>query len=125
MAEKRTGRPPVTFSESQIHEVEALAGYLTHQQIADHFGISYNTFTAVMDRQPEVAIAYRRGSARLIEKASKTFVMQGLDGDSRALQFFLKAKAGWTDTINVNSEVNSNVSLNIGGVDIDPEKLGW
>lgn len=122
---KKRGRPAATLDEKQIAEVEALAGYLTRMQLADHLGICYNTYTAIEERQPEVADAYKRGLSRQIVDVSKNLLMHGKDGDTKALIFYLKAKAGWSESINVNAEVNSNVSLNIGGQSIDPEKLGW
>ena len=60
------GRPPITLTEEQYHEVETLAALLSQEQIADCFGIARNTFRAICDRDEAVAAHYKRGKAKAI-----------------------------------------------------------
>ena len=49
------GRPPITLSPDQVHEVETLAALLSVQQIADYLGIARSTFFALLERDPVIA----------------------------------------------------------------------
>jgi hypothetical protein len=88
----------VILTDEQIVEVGALSAYLSIEQIADHLGISRPTFYAIMDRQPDVGLQYKKGKARAIEGAAKSLIMQGHDGNTTALMFYLKTQAGWKET---------------------------
>ena len=91
------GRPAKTLEQDQIAEIETLAGVLNKEQLADYFGITAKTFRAIEQRQPEVFTAYRKGKAKAIERAASA-LMKGVErGDMRAIQFFLKTQAGWTE----------------------------
>ena len=46
----------IVFDEKQMAQVEALASVLTLEQMSDYFGIARNTFRAVCERQPELAM---------------------------------------------------------------------
>ena len=58
------GRPPKTLNDEQIAQVEAMAAFLTVEQIADFFGIGRTTFFNIMERQPEVSERLKGGRAR-------------------------------------------------------------
>jgi len=91
------GRPVKTLEQEQLTELETLAGVLNKEQLAEYFGITAKTFRAIEERQPEVFTAYRKGKARTIAKVASA-LMKAIDrGDMRAIQFFLKTKAGWTE----------------------------
>lgn len=48
------GRPKLKFTKEQVAEVATLAAVLTIEQMADYFGIGRNSFTNIMQRQPEL-----------------------------------------------------------------------
>lgn len=101
MAEKvknKGGRPKKVLAPEQVHQVEALAAYLSVEQIADYFGIDPDTFTAIRDRQPEVFRAYKKGRANAIAViAQKGIIQQAQDGNVAAACFYLKTQAGWRE----------------------------
>lgn len=91
------GRPKIILSLKQVQEVETLAGVLSKQQLAAYFGISENTLTEVAKRQPEVFEAYRKGEDKTTARVASA-LMEAVDqGDMRAIQFYLKTQAGWTE----------------------------
>ena len=94
---ERNGRPPAILSTKQIDQVEALAAVCTKAQIATYFGVTEKTFRAIEQRQPEVFTAYRRGKARAIADIGSALFQKALDGDIRAMQFYLKTQAGWSE----------------------------
>ena len=51
------------LDEKQIAQVEALAAFLTLEQIADYFGVTRPTFDAICQRQPEVFLQYKKGKS--------------------------------------------------------------
>jgi hypothetical protein len=91
------GRPHKTLSERDIIQVEALAAVCTKSQVARHFDMTEKTFRAVEKRQPEVFTAYRRGRARAIADVGSALLEKALSGDIRAMQFYLKTRAGWSE----------------------------
>lgn len=93
----RNGRPPAVLSTKQIDQVEALAAVCTKVQIAAYFGVTEKTFRAIEQRQPEVFTAYRRGKARAIADIGSALFQKALSGDIRAMQFYLKTQAGWSE----------------------------
>jgi transposase len=48
----------ITLDERQVAQVEALAGLLTQEQLADYFGVHRHTMDHIMERQPEGAIIF-------------------------------------------------------------------
>ena len=94
---ERNGRPPTVLSTKQIDQVEALAAVCTKAQIAAYFGVTEKTFRAIEQRQPEVFTAYSRGRARAVADIGSILYQKALDGDIRAMQFYLKTQAGWSE----------------------------
>lgn len=92
------GRPRVVFDEKQIKEVERFAAVLNVDQIAELFGISEATFYRILDRQPEVMRAYKRGRAVAAGRVAQTLFRRACDGDLTAAIFYLKTRAGWRET---------------------------
>lgn len=86
------------FDEKDIHQVEALAPFLTSEQIADYFMISRSVFYAVMDRQPEVKERYLKGKAKVLARVAQSLVQDALDGDRASKMFYLKTRGGWKET---------------------------
>ena len=97
MKNNRNGRPPAILSPKQIDQVEALAAVCTKAQLAAYFGVTEKTFRAIEQRQPEVFTAYRRGKARAIADVGSALFRKALEGDIRAMQFYLKTQAGWSE----------------------------
>ena len=49
------GRKPKELTSEQKIQVEALAAYLTQEQIADYFSLSRTTFYEMMKRDEEIS----------------------------------------------------------------------
>ena len=65
--------------------------------MAAHFDVTEKTLRAIEQRQPEVFTAYRKGKARAIADIGSALFQKALDGDIRAMQFYLKTQAGWSE----------------------------
>ena len=97
MNESQNGRPAAVLSPKQVDQVEALAAVCTKAQIAAYFCVTEKTFRAIEERQPEVFTAYRKGKARAIADIGSALFQKALSGDIRAMQFYLKTQAGWSE----------------------------
>ena len=91
------GRPTKKLTEKDIIQVEALAAVCTKSQVARHFDMTEKTFRAVEQRQNEVFTAYRRGRAKAIADIGGILYQKAIEGDMRAIQFYLKTQAGWSE----------------------------
>jgi len=91
-------KPCITFDEKQTEKVEQLASSCTKQQIADYFGICFNTFHKICQNQPEVNEAYRRGRAMAVIDVAGSLIREAKNGNIQAAQFYLKTQAGWKET---------------------------
>ncbi|MDA9909535.1 hypothetical protein N9E57_03335 [Gammaproteobacteria bacterium] len=91
------GRPPKALTNTDIIQVEALSAVCTKSQMASYFGMTDKTFRAVEKRQPEVLTAYRRGRAKAIADIGGILYQKAIEGDMRAIQFYLKTQAGWSE----------------------------
>jgi hypothetical protein len=96
------GRPAKTLTDEQRAQVEALAAYLTQEQIADYFGIGKTTWFAVLNREPDIAERYKRGKAKAIGAIAQSLIQQARDGDKVAAMFYLKTQAGWRETNHID-----------------------
>jgi len=96
------GRKAIELTEEQKAQVEALAAYLTNEQIADYFGISRPTFNAIMERDPDILLRYKRGKAKAIGSVAQSLIQQARAGDKVAAMFYLKTQAGWRETTHVD-----------------------
>ena len=93
------GRPLTVLDEEQKVQVEALAAYLTTEQVADYLGIGRTTFYEVMKRDPDVSERYQRGRAKAIANiAQKSIIQQAIEGNVTAGIFYLKTQAGWKES---------------------------
>ena len=95
------GRPIKELTEIDAIQVEALAAVCTKSQMAAYFGMTEKTFRAVEERQPEVSTAYRKGRAKAIAEVSSVLYEKAIGGDMRAIQFYLKTQAGWTEKTHI------------------------
>ena len=92
------GLPAKTLTDSQRIEVEALAAYLSTEQLADYFGIGRATFFRLMERDEDIAGRYKRGKSKAIGKVAQGLVQKALAGDTTSAIFFLKTQARWRET---------------------------
>lgn len=92
------GRPPIELSEEQVIEIRALAQFLSKEMIADYLGISRPTFDAILERQPEVSLQYKKGKAGAVLGVSKSLINKAIAGNMVAAIFYLKTQAGWKET---------------------------
>lgn len=91
-------RKPTSLTDEQKAQVEALAAYLSQEQIADYLGVSRQTFVAIMERDPSVSLRYKRGKASAISSVAHGLLQKARDGDNTAAIFYLKTQAGWRET---------------------------
>ena len=92
------GLPAKTLTDAQRIEVEALAAYLSTEQLADYFGIGRATFFRLMERDEDIAGRYKRGKSKAIGKVAQGLVQKALAGDTTSAIFFLKTQARWRET---------------------------
>jgi hypothetical protein len=109
------GRKAKELNEEQKAQVEALAAYLTQDQIADYFGITRPTLLAMMEREPSIFLRYKRGKAKAIGAVAQGLIQQAMAGDKVAAMFYLKTQAGWreTDRIEHTGADGAPIDLNI------------
>jgi hypothetical protein len=82
----------------QTAQIEALAAYLTLDQIADYMSVDRSTMQLIKNRQPEVGQAFARGRAQSIGRSAQTIIQKAHAGDVVALKFHLATQGGWTET---------------------------
>ena len=85
------------LTPEQVTQVEKLAAYLSTEQIADYLGIARATFYNVMDRQPDVATAYKRGRAAAVGAIAQGLISKARGGDTTSSIFYLKTQGGWAE----------------------------
>jgi len=91
-------RPKVELTSAQASQVEALAAYLSKEQISDYLGISRPTFDAILERDDNVSLHYKKGKAKAIANVAQGLVKQAIEGNMTAAIFYLKTQAGWKET---------------------------
>lgn len=89
---------PKTLTDEQRSEVETLAAVLTQDQMADYFGITRPTLAAMMERDEDVALRYKKGKARAIQDIGTSLITKARTGDTASIIFYLKTQAGWRET---------------------------
>jgi len=95
------GRKPKTLDDDQRAQVEALAAYLTQEQIADYFGITRPTFAAMIERDDDISLRYKRGKAKAIGTVAQGLLQKARNGDTTSAIFYLKTQAGWRETTKI------------------------
>ena len=96
------GRPAKVLTDEQVVQVEALAAFLTLEQVADYFGIGRTTFHSIMERQPEVSERYKKGRMKAVVSVGKSLIDQAREGNTTAIIFYLKTQGGWKETQSVD-----------------------
>jgi hypothetical protein len=90
-------KPIKTITRQQLPQVEALAAYLTSEQIADYFSIGRSRFYELLKENQELKECYDRGRVKAVGSVAQTLVKQALEGNTTAAIFFLKTKGGWKE----------------------------
>jgi hypothetical protein len=111
------GRRRTELTADQMTQVEALAAYLTQEQIADFFGITRLTFQAMVARDENISMHYKKGKAKAIGAIAQGLISKARAGDTASAIFYLKTQAGWRET----QVIESNNTTSIGF--IDPKRL--
>lgn len=101
------GRTAKTLTADQRAQVEALAAYLSQDQIADYFGISRPTFAAMIERDNDISLRYKKGKAKAIGLVAQGLLQKARNGDTASAIFYLKTQAGWKET-NVQEITGAN-----------------
>jgi hypothetical protein len=103
----RGGRPRKVISDLQLDEIRRLGRVLSQEQIAAYLGIAPNTFAAILERQPEVFEALKKGRAEAISEVGRGLLLRALEGDTASAIFYLKTQAGWTERRDVRIEATA------------------
>ncbi len=91
--------------EIDLAKVEAFAARgLTQEQIADALGISPRTLQSRKAESAEFADAIKRGQSRGIAQVANALFEKVKGGDTTAMIFFLKARAGWKEAQRIELE---------------------
>ena len=109
------GRKPKELTEEQTVQVEALAAYLTQDQIADYFGMTRPTFAAMIERNEDISLRYQRGKAKAIGAVAQNLIKKAREGDNACMMFYLKTQAGWRETNQVD-HTSSDGSMSLSGL---------
>ena len=102
------GRKRKTLDQDQRAQVEALAAYLSQDQIADYFGITRPTFAAMIERDEDISLRYKKGKAKAIGAVAQGLLQKARGStdaagkwhppDTTSAIFYLKTQAGWRET---------------------------
>lgn len=103
----------VILDDLQIAQVEALANYLSIEQVAGYFSISVSDFLDLQKKDERVLRAYRKGKIRGVYKVAKLLWQQIEAGNVTAIIFFLKTRGGWSERPLVETGDNAPKFKNI------------
>lgn len=103
----------VILDDLQIAQVEALANYLSIEQVAGYFNLSASDFLDLQKKDERVLRAYRKGKIRGVCKVALLLWEQMEAGNVTALIFFLKTRGGWSERPFAETEDNAHKFKNI------------
>lgn len=107
------GPKPRVLTEEEKAQVEGLASVLSQDQMADYFGMTRPTLAAIMVREPEVALLYKRGRSKAIGAVAQGLLQRARDGDTASAIFYLKTQAGWRETAEPVQEEAASLVINL------------
>lgn len=113
MATKKATRAR-KLTDKESAQVEALAAYLSVEQMADFFGISYSTMRRILERDADVLGSYKKGRSKALAAVAKGLLQQARAGNMTAAIFYLKTRGGWS--------TNHELSVS-GSPDGSPDKI--
>ena len=109
------GRKAKELTDEETVQVEALAAYLSQEQMADYFGIGKTTWFAMLERDHEIAERYKRGKAKAIGLVAQGLLQKARNGDTASAIFYLKTQAGWREKVDIehSGEMRSVVRVEL------------
>lgn len=112
------GRRAKKLTADQKAQVEALAAYLTQDQISDYLGITRPTFSAMMDRDQEIALRYKRGKSKAVGLVAQGLLQKARAGDTTSAIFYLKTQAGWRETQKIEHTGADGAPIQVETLDV-------
>ncbi len=103
----------IILDDLKIAQVEALANYLSIEQVAGYFNISVSDFLDLQKKDKRVLRAYRKGKIRGVCKVATLLWQQMEAGNVTAIIFFLKTRGGWSERPFAEIEDNAYKFKNI------------
>lgn len=109
---KKRGRKPTEITQELCSRAEALAAQgLDQDQIAYCLDMGTSTLYEKKAKYPEFAEAIKRGQAQGVQIVANSLFKSATNGNTTAQIFFLKAKGGWRDNLDLNLKGAINVSI--------------
>jgi len=93
-----TGRPPLDLNPEEVQQVERLAKYLTHAQIAAVLGMSDDTLRRIMRANDSVSMAYKRGRASVVGNVAESLIKNATEKNNVLAQMFFLKCNGWVES---------------------------
>ena len=117
------------LTEDESAQVEALAAYLSVEQMADFFGISYSTMRRILDRDSDVLNRYKKGRSKALVAVAQGLLQQARGGNMTAAIFYLKTRGGWSTNHELtvsgspdgSPEKPSEITITLGGKRLEDE----
>ena len=94
----KTGRPPLDLNPEEVQQVERLAKYLTHAQIAAVLGMSDDTLRRIMRANDSVSMAYKRGRASVVGNVAESLIKNATEKNNVLAQMFFLKCNGWVES---------------------------
>ena len=112
------GRRAKELTSDQKAQVEALAAYLSQDQIADYLGIGRTTFQSMIERDPEISERYKRGKAKAVGLVAQGLLQKARSGDTTSAIFYLKTQAGWRETQKIEHTGADGAPIQVETLDV-------
>lgn len=112
------GRRAKELTADQKAQVEALAAYLTQDQISDYLGIGRTTFQSMIERDPEISERYKRGKAKAVGLVAQGLLQKARSGDTTSAIFYLKTQAGWRETQKIEHTGADGAPIQVETLDV-------
>jgi len=112
------GRRAKELTADQKAQVEALAAYLSQDQIADYLGIGRTTFQSMIERDPEISERYKRGKAKAVGLVAQGLLQKARAGDTTSAIFYLKTQAGWRETQKIEHTGADGAPIQVETLDV-------
>ena len=123
------GQPPRVLTQDEIDDVKKYAGVLTVEQLADYLMLSKPTFYAILERQPEVLLLYKKEQKKTLGLMGRGVIQDAFgipaqyDDEGRIVRaevppnfaakcFYLKTH-GWKETVNVTADEGLDIGLTV------------
>ena len=101
--------PPIIETIDFDHVRQMAEQGMSRQQIGAYYGVSGRRIGQLIQENPDFAIAFEKGLAKGIEKASKSLMRLIEEGNVIATLFYLKSQAGWIEAQHRQKEVVADI----------------